>query len=105
MRLKGGKARVLCIRALLFPKSLHTPLDYSFKIDQTGKKEKNNNALYDYARLKIKLAGDPSVLATKCSKNILERMVPDVERAESGYANQKTGRYFGQRRKENEIIG
>ncbi|HRN46471.1 MAG TPA: hypothetical protein PKW69_00445 [Niabella sp.] len=65
----------------IIPEITSYPLDYSFKIDQTGKKGKEQTTLYMIMQGSNALAGDPSVLAAN-AKTFLERMVPDVERAD-----------------------
>ena len=82
MRLKGGKSKGFYVhQGAIIPEITSYPLDYSFKIDQTGKKGKEQTTLYMIMQGSNALAGDPSVLAAN-AKTFLERMVPDVERAD-----------------------
>ncbi|MBK7098488.1 MAG: hypothetical protein IPH58_09210 [Sphingobacteriales bacterium] len=82
MRLKGGKSKGFFVyQAAIIPEITSYPLDYSFKIDQNGIKGKEQTTLYMIMQGSNALAGDPIVLAAN-AKTFLERMVPDVERAD-----------------------
>ncbi len=56
------------------------PLDYSFKIESSGKKDAEQSTVYLVMEGASVLAGDPAVIGAN-AKKFLEGLVPDVERS------------------------
>lgn len=80
-RLKGDKSKGFYVYTnSVINEISNTPLDYSFKIDENGKKGKEKTTVYMVMEGSNVLSGDPSVMAAN-GKGFLQGLVPDVERS------------------------
>lgn len=80
-RLKGDKSKGF----LVYGKSLinevaSSPLDYSFKFDEKGKKGKETTTVYMLMKGDNSLANDPATVSRN-AKTFLESMMPGVEKS------------------------
>jgi|GEM_PF-667586 len=80
-RIPGKKSRgFLVIQQADISEISSVPLDYSFKIEGSGKKDAEQSTVYLVMEGASVLAGDPAVIGAN-AKKFLEGLVPDVERS------------------------
>lgn len=81
LRLKGDKSKGLWVYSnVVINEITANSLDYSFKIDESGKKGNEQTTLYMIMQGSNALAGDPATMAAN-GKVFLEKLVSDVERS------------------------
>jgi len=80
-RLKGGKSKgFLVYNRSLINDVMSSPLDYSFKFDESGKKGKETTTVYMLMKGDNSLANDPATVSRN-AKSFLESMMPAVEKS------------------------
>lgn len=81
MRLKGDKSKgFLVYSRSIINEVAPTPLDYSFKFDENGKKGKETTTVYMLMKGDNSLSNDPATMARN-AKSFLESMMPGVEKS------------------------
>lgn len=80
-RLKGDKSKgFLVYNRSVITEVTTSPLDYSFKFDESGKRGKETTTVYLLMKGDNSLASDPATMSSS-AKSFLESMIPDVERS------------------------
>lgn len=80
-RLKGDKSRgFLVYNRSVISEVASSPLDYSFKFDEKGKKGKETTTVYLLMKGDNSLANDPTIVGRN-AKSFLESMIPGVEKS------------------------
>lgn len=80
-RLKGDKSRgFLVYNRSVISEVAPSPLDYSFKFDEKGKKGKETTTVYLLMKGDNSLANDPTIVGRN-AKSFLESMIPGVEKS------------------------